>query len=263
MLEIIKEINNALNFYIKPQTFPVAIRMCAGAEGVPARARLPRRDLGTPVPLCQGIAMARRYGWTVAIGREDQGCPHAHYVLGFIRGQSYEDGSSGEKLGLGEKEYLAQLAGNVSRLEYGKYFCMLAAPLDKATFEPHIILVYGNPAQVARLVQGYSAITGKAVTTPATGGVACGSFIARTMNTDECQVILAGAGDRYFALTQDHELAFAMPWSKATMIIEGLSKGHESGMHRYPTPSSIRFNGVLPRVYERWAESLLDEDKSV
>jgi hypothetical protein len=79
------------------------------------------------------------------------------------------------------------------------------------------------------------------------------------MLTDECQIILAGAGDRYFALTQDHELAFTIPFSKVEGTIKGLEKGHKSGLHRYPTPSSLRLDGVLPDTYCRWTELLREE----
>lgn len=254
----LKEINDMLNFYIRPQTFPVAVRLYEASEKIPDKARIPKRDLGAAIPVCQGIGIARRYGWTVAISRDDQSCPHGLFVLGFIPGESYLDGSSAEAAGVGNRDDQARNAHNVSRLEYGKYKCVVAAPLQNATFEPHIILIYGDPAQIVRLVQGSFATTGKALDTPTMGGIACGSFIARTMLTDECQMILAGAGDRFFALTQDHELAFTIPWSKAEMVIKGMEKGHKSGT-RYPTPSAFRFDGALPPAYYRWTNILLTE----
>jgi uncharacterized protein (DUF169 family) len=256
-----KEINEKLNFYIRPQTFPVAIRLYGKSEKLPDKVRYPKRDLGSAIPVCQGTGLARRYGWTIAVGKEDQSCPHGFFVLGFTPGESYLDGSSGEEAGVGTREYVTSITRNVTRLPYGKYSFVVAAPLQSAAFDPHIILIYGDPAQIARLIQGAFVMTGRPVTTPAFGGVACGSFIARTMLTDECQVIMAGAGDRYFALTQDHELAFTIPWSKAEMVMEGLEKGHKTGW-RFPTPSVFRFDGVLPPAYYRWTDILRKEDKS-
>jgi uncharacterized protein (DUF169 family) len=255
----LKEVNEALNLYVRPQTFPVAVRMCPSSEELPDKARIPTKDMAAAITVCQGIGLARRYGWMIAISRDDESCPHGLFVLGFVPGKSYLDGSSGEAAGIGPREELARAARGLSRLEYGKYRYLLAAPLHSANFEPHLLIVYGNPAQVARLVQGAVALGGEAVSTPATGGIACSSLIARTMLTDECQIILAGAGDRYFALTQDHELAFTIPWSKVEPTIKGLEKGHNSGFHRYPTPSSFKLEGVLPAVYNRWTELLSEE----
>ena len=253
------KVNEALNLYIRPQTFPLAVKMCQSGEELPDKVRIPQRDMGTPIALCQGIGLARRYRWTIAIGKEDQSCPHAAFVSGFVPGKGYLDGSHAESVGLGPKERFAEIARGVSRLEYGKYSYVLIAPLEVANFEPHLIIVYGNPAQVARLVQGAVAIKGGFLTSTASGGIACSGLIARTMLTDECQFILAGAGDRYYALTQDHELAFTMPMSKVELTIQGLEMGHKSGLHRYPTLSSLRLEGVLPQVYYNWLDLLKRE----
>ncbi len=257
----LKTVNEALNLYVRPQTFPLAIRMCQSGEELPDKVRIPQRDMGTAIALCQGIGLARRYGWTIAIGRDDQSCPHAAFVLGFVPGKGYLDGSYGESIGMGPKERLAQIAQNISRLEYGKYSYLLAAPLNIANFEPHLIIVYGNPAQVARLVQGAVALEGGILTSTAGVGIACSGFIARTMLTDECQFVLAGAGDRYFALTQDDELAFTMPLSKVESTIQGLETGHKSGLHRYPTPSALKLEQGLPSIYYRWLELLKKEEE--
>lgn len=255
----LQDVNEALNFYVRPQTFPLAIRMCQSSEELPNKTRIPKRDLGISVTVCQGIAMARRYGWIIAIGKEDQSCPHGAFVLGFVPGKGYLDGSYAETVGLDTRERFAKSAQALSRLEYGKYSYLLAAPLHTATFEPHFVLIYGNPAQVARLVQGAVALTGGALTSTAGGGIACSGLIARTMLTDQCQFILAGAGDRYFALTQDHELAFTMPMSKVESTIQGLETGQKSGQHRYPTPSFLRFEGQLPPVYYKFLDLLKKE----
>ncbi|MCX7634570.1 MAG: DUF169 domain-containing protein [Syntrophales bacterium] len=255
----VKEVNDALNLYIRPQTFPVAIRLYEKGEQLPEKVRIPSRDLGTAIPICQAVALARRYGWSVAIGKDDESCPHGYYVLGFTSGKSYRDGTSGVAAGVGSLEDVTRITTNVTGLPYGKYTAMVAAPLQNSPFDPHIILLYGDPAQIARLIQGAFLATGKPVTTPVFGGVACGSYLARTMLSDECQVVVSGAGDRFFALTQDHEMAFSIPYSKVEMVIKGLEKGHKSGW-RFPTPSMFRFQEVLPPAYYKWTEILRKEE---
>jgi len=257
----LKEVNEALNLYVRPQTFPLAIKMCQSGEELPDKARIAKRDLGIQVTVCQGIAMARRYGWTIAIGKEDQCCPHGAFVLGFVPGKGYLNGSFAESVGLMTKEQFKKTAQALSRLEYGKYSYLLAAPLHIATFEPHLILLFGNPAQVARLVQGTVAMTGGVLTSTAGSGIACSGFIARTMLTNQCQFILSGAGDRYFALTQDHELANTIPISKLESTIQGLDMGNRSGMHRYPTPSFLRFEGQLPPAYYKFLDLLKKQEQ--
>jgi len=78
-----KQISDALNQYVRPQTFPVAIRMCTSEEELPEKVRLPLRDVGTNVSLCHAIAMARRYGWTLAVDKY-QTCYAAGISMGFL-----------------------------------------------------------------------------------------------------------------------------------------------------------------------------------
>jgi uncharacterized protein (DUF169 family) len=256
----IKKTAGALNLFLRPQTDPVAVRMCVSSDELPEKARRPKRDLGISVPVCQGLAMARRYGWTVAVGKEDQACPHGHAVMGFVPKELYANGILAEEAGVGKKEAFAQGAKALTTLEYGKYRYLLVAPLEKAEFEPDFIMFFGNPAQTARLVQALTFKSDTLLHFVAGGGRACSVFIARTILTEECQVVLAGAGDRYFALTQDHEMAFTIPVSRAEEVVEGLEMSHRAGL-RYPTPSWLRFEGQLPPAYYKFSDLLLQEGR--
>lgn len=255
----LKNMAEAFNLFLRPQSFPLAIRMCESGEKLPDKARLPKRDLGISVPVCQGLAMARRYGWTVAVGKEDQVCPHGHAVMGFVSRKRYADGKLAEAAGVSKKEVFARDAENLSTLEYGKFAYLLAAPLEKTTFTPHYIIFYGNPAQIVRLIQAKTFKSGKLLNFVAGSGRACSLFIARTLLTDECQVILSGAGDRYFAMTQDHEMAFTIPVRHAKEVIEGLEASHKAGW-RYPTPSWLRFEGQMPPEYYKFNDLLFEVD---
>ena len=73
----VKTADRELQTYIRPQTFPVAIRMLRPGEPIPERARRPARDFKKLSMNCQVIDMARRYGWTIALTREDTSAPSA------------------------------------------------------------------------------------------------------------------------------------------------------------------------------------------
>lgn len=252
-------VNEALNKYIRPQSFPLAVRMCDSEPEFRENVRLPKRDFGILVTVCQGLAMARRYGWTIAIGKDDQVCPHGHAVLGWVASRGYLDGSLAEKAGLGPREKFAKDVLSLDVLEYEKYTHLLAAPIDKAEFDPHFILVFGNPAQVALLVQSAASAEGGPLHFIGRGGIGCSLSIARTMVTEDCQVVLSGAGDRCFALTQDHEMAFTIPVNKLDSVIEGLGRSHRMGQ-RYPTPAWLRFEGQLPAEFYKFTKLLKETD---
>lgn len=245
----LQKIDEALNFCIRPQTFPVAVKMVRSAGEIPAKARMPKRDLGVTMPVCQGIALARRYGWTLALGKEDMLCPLGALTLGFVPAKDrFLDGSFNIPFWVKNQDVRAKICQNVPRLEPGKYTHLIAAPLNRADFEPQVIIVYGNPAQISRLIQSAICGTGESIVSSSMGGFACGEEITAPILTDQCRYIVVGGGDRAMAQAQDHELAFAIPITKAEALIEGLESTHKAGM-RYPTPSFLTFQGQFPPAF--------------
>ncbi len=247
-----KEINEAVTTYLWPQTFPLAVRMCQ-ADELPERVRLPMRDLGFKVALCQAITMARRYGWVVAQALEDSTCSLGALSLGFLfPKKGWLDGSFGETLGQ-DRETAAASAQNLPRLEYGRYTHVLIAPLERTVFEPQVIVVYGSPAQMMRLIQGRLNAEGRPLSFDVSSGASCANCIALPIVADECQLVMLGPGERINCSAQDSEMAVAIPMSKVDQVVSGLEAGHRSGILRYPTPNYLRFQPQHPpHIMKLW-----------
>lgn len=242
----LQKINEALNTYIRPGTFPVAVKMASSADEVPGKARMPKRDFGVTMAVCQGIAIARRLGWIMAMGKEDMLCPLGAISLGLLTAkEKFLDGTFNVPFWLKSQELRAKMNRNLPRLEYGKYSHVVMAPLHRAEFEPQVIIVYGNPAQISRLIQSVVYSTGEPIVTSTAGGFACGGEITVPILTDKCQALLIGGGDRAIAQADDHEVAFSTPVSKIEAIIEGLEATHKAGT-RYPTPSFLMYQAQFP-----------------
>ena len=79
----VKTADKELQTYIRPQTFPVAIRMLKPGEPIPERAKRPARDFKKLSMACQVIDMSRRYGWMIALTREDHICSLGITAIGF------------------------------------------------------------------------------------------------------------------------------------------------------------------------------------
>jgi uncharacterized protein (DUF169 family) len=58
----IQTLHQALTTHVRPETFPVAVRMVPTGEELPPRTKRLARDLDIQVTTCQGIAFSRRYG---------------------------------------------------------------------------------------------------------------------------------------------------------------------------------------------------------
>ena len=256
----LKTISEALDQYVRPQTFPVAIGLIDSAGGIPGRARMPKRDLGFPIALCQGVALARRYGWLVALSNEDMLCPLGALALGFVPAkEKFLDGSFGVPFWVKDQSVRAKMAQALPRLETGKYSHILAAPINRADFEPQVIVIYGNPAQIARLIQAAIYASGEPVASSSYGGFACAEEITRPIMTQQCRFIVTGGGDRAIAQAHDDEMSFAMPMSRAKEMVDGLEATHKAGM-RYPTPSFLTFKADFPVVFDQLTKYLRQDN---
>jgi len=56
---------------LRLKTFPVAVKFLKDKSNFPDKTRQPSAVLGKRVTICQGVTMARVYGWTVGLTRED------------------------------------------------------------------------------------------------------------------------------------------------------------------------------------------------
>lgn len=259
----LKQVNDALNQYLRPQTFPVAIRMCASENELPEKVRHPLRDLGISISLCHAVAMARRYGWTIAIDKTVS-CYVPAISLGFVQPtQDIVDGSLQERLKLWgmNKEKAAAAIKEIPKFEYGKYQYVVIAPLDRTTFEPDVIMLYSSPAQIWVLMSVYLNSHNKSgLDVRLTTGAGCTTYITKAILTQEAQFALVGTGERLVPHPQDYECAFSIPFSKIEKTIKGLETNYRTGVFRYPIPTFMRYSSQHPPGYPEMRAHLLGED---
>ena len=68
---------------LRLKTFPVAVKFLKDKSTFPEKTRQPSMILGKRVTICQGVTMARTYGWTVGLTKEDLICVPAMIAFGF------------------------------------------------------------------------------------------------------------------------------------------------------------------------------------
>jgi len=255
----LKKLDLALTEHLRPGTFPLAVRMVNRDETLPDRTRRPKEQFGHTVAICQTFSIARRYGWQLAVGAEDVGCPLALTAFGFK--PMTETFACGEMCGgmfTESNEAGAKTEAEVPKFSFAQYKYLLTAPIGRATFEPHLYLVYGNSAQTMRLMTALLWKKGGYIHSRFSGRLDCADICIETMQTGKPQVILPCYGDRVFGLTQDHEMAMAIPAGEEEELIEGFSGTHKGGI-RYPTPSYLQYEPRFPshyyKLFDDWNES--------
>ncbi len=245
----IKELEQALTKFIRPLTFPLAIKMLKSEEEIPEKTRRPFQQMKKKIAICQGIGMARKLGWAVAMGKEDMQCALGAAPFGFFKNVQYwDEGNMAAGMFTASQEAGKKEEDLIDRFGHGEYSHILVAPLNRTAFEPDLFMMYGNPAQMMRLIQGALFNQGGAVQSSSMGRLGCSAIIT-VLKNDECRYIVPGNGDRIFGMTQDHEMAFMIPASKVDDVLEGLVSTHKTGV-RYPITSFFNFQATFPPSYQ-------------
>jgi len=254
-----KEILVALERFLRPQTFPLTVKFLkSGTEAAP-HTKFPKKHLGIQIMPCQGLTMARRYGWSIGMTVEDLKCGTGIIVLGFVEAPpGYYEGKFDLTPSTQGAEVRSVRLEAMDRLPLNQGGCAVVSPLFRNDFEPDLYLVYGTPAQILRLVQASLFSKGGYLHFKSAGGASCAETFAAPMVHDQCTLILIGNGERIFAHAEDHELCFAIPRSKIADTLEGLQATHDGGQ-RYPIPFNVRFEPDLPERYMKLTKTIKGE----
>ncbi len=237
-----RKIGQSLEELLRLQTYPLAIKFVQDESEFPEKTRRPEQKIA----VCQALTISRRWGWTMGITENDSGCPGASLTYGWTKLIDEETlaqfflaaGYASDEIGV------QTFMENIDRLPSGKYRGIIASPLTRTRIIPDIILVYGNPAQIMRLIQGAMYKEGKTLANNLSGIMAsCTSGIIQTFNTGEYQVIVPGNGDRVFAMTYDDEMLFTIPAEKAEDVINGMKAQRFA---KYPIPVNLPMPPPFP-----------------
>lgn len=259
-MELAKELLGVVEKYLRPITFPVAVKLADKPLDLP-KYRSPVRTFGNRIAVCQAIGLARRWGWRIHYTEEDHTCPGSYMFFGYT--SVPEDVREGRRFHAptyaATPEIGKEIQKNMHHLEKDSIHSLYITPLAKADFVPDVVLVYGNSAQIVRLIQAAVYSDGGAVESKFIGRGACGSSIVLPYKNNECNVIIPGSGERLFAILEDNELLFSIPYTKFPSIIDGLTETHKKTASRIPTP----FMGMtqFPVFPESYLEAAQDFDK--
>lgn len=249
-----------LEKHLRVNTFPLGIKSFKSGEPLPEKVKVPSKHLGVKVAICQAISISRRYGWAMAFSGEDISCPIAKAAFGFEeRNEYYTSGKLADGMYASCGEAGAKFEEALAKYDIGEYAYVVSAPLARANFLPDTVLVYGNSAQVLRLLNACLYKRGGSLTSDFSGRGDCTDIVIKGKKSGEPQVILPCYGDRIFGMASDDEMAFTFPFGMGEEIVLGLEKTHAGGV-RYPVPIYLRFQAEYPKSYQE-LEKLWEEDK--
>ena len=249
MKKDIEEFSMAIVKQLGVTTMPVAIKLVKESESPPPKTKYPVKDLGHRIAVCQGMTLARTLGWTIAFRKEDHACPLSSVFLGHVSPAPLLEGAIAGYY-QDQDECGRKMEQSFPRWPMNSIRETWLCPMKRCDFEPDLAVVYGNPAQILLLIQASNFRLGPGVKSSSSGRGGCATWIAGVHQSEECTYMIPGPGERIFAGTQDHEMSFAIPYSKFENVIKGLQHVTEKGAFRYPVPNlAILARPEMPEKY--------------
>jgi uncharacterized protein (DUF169 family) len=244
---------------LRLKTAPIAVRFLRAGETFPENCRRPSTHLGKRITICQAVTMARVYSWEIGLDKEDLVCVPAMITFGFTRASRPMDTLAKLFCDVGFAENAdgasKETAGMFS-LEKENQRGILLGPLQKAEYEPDTVCMYGNPAQIMRLVQAWTFHSGSRVDGHFGGKVECTEYLLAPFKTGMPRIAIPGMGDRIFSMTQDEEMVFALPGGAMENLVIGLRNAGRKIGARYPITFYQNFQPEFPKPYKVVADEL-------
>jgi uncharacterized protein (DUF169 family) len=212
----VKEFNHygeELEKVFQLRTSPVAVKMLETEADIPEGALRPKKDHNYHLAQCQAFALSRKEGTTVAMLKEDHWCPAALMAYGMAPRPT---GMNPTRMHPNES------------FEEGKYIGILTAPLETATFEPDVVIIYSNTAQLRNLLlsAGPDAV---ANTNGRFFPPSCAHAVVSPMLKGGYWVVIPDPGEYQRALCEEGEMMFAAPADKMAGLMESLDKSKDFG----------------------------------
>lgn len=232
------------------KSFPVAFKLLEDKKalgGIPYVRRLKHSST-----LCQLINLARNFDWTVGADADDflgQSCAS---VIGLAEIPEFmKNGTFRSIVWTKSRADGKKYENSIPRVPVGRYQAVVMAPLVYNPFEPDMILIYANPAQMMLLINSLQFEDYEVMQFYCVGETSCADAIARCYLDRKPSLAIPCYGERRYGHAQDDELVMALPAGMMGKALKGMEALYRRGI-RYPISyagAELDLAGAFPAAY--------------
>lgn len=189
---------------------------------------------------CQVPDMVRVHGLTIGLtndGKMGDRCMSFCGLVDYTNEKMYESAATLATTWFGSPEESLQQQRDCYRIPATE--AIVLAPLAEGKFDPDVILIYANAAQIMMTMCGLQKQKYERIWSSFVSEGNCGNSLAQCFVTGKPALSMASYGERCFGQVLDDELILALPPSYMERTILGLKKLAMKGL-KYP----IRFMGA-------------------
>ena len=226
--ELIKRMERLLRL----KAFPIAFKLLEKKEDLDKTPFLRRPE--KQVTLCQLLNLVRNFDWTVGAEVGDFMTPSCPSIIGLQElPDTYKDGTFRNIVWTATKADGKRFEQSIPRLPVGKYEAVALAPLIYNPFDPDIVMIYANPAQIMMLVNALQFKDYEVIDFHCVGESSCSDSIVRCYQTGKPNIGIPCYGERRYGHAQDDEMVMALPPAMMSKALAGLEALFRRGV-RYP-----------------------------
>ena len=239
------------------KSFPVAFKMLENKEDL---EKIPfMRRVSHKATLCQLINLVKGFDWTVGADAEDFISVMCPSIIGLADIPEFmTDGTFRSIVWSKSRADGKKFENSIPRLDTGKYEAVAMAPLVYNPFDPDIVLIYANPAQMMLLINSLQFEDYEVMQFFCVGESSCSDAIVRCYRTGKPSLTIPCYGERRYGHAQDDELVMALPAELIDKALSGMEALYKRGI-RYPISyagAEVDVTPAFPAAYG--SEAMLD-----
>ena len=223
-IEKLNSIGNELKSLLELKGSPVAVKLIPAGKENDIIAHYPKLD--HQIRHCQIADHVRRTGDVFYTTLEEQQCKGGAAALGLTKlsdkvksGEFYCDSLHHFETVEAAKKTVDQ----ISFLEPHSNSIALYSPLEKATFDPDVVIFICTPKQAMLLTQGYGYKNGGKVESSFAGKQSlCSDAVAQVVLTGKPNLTIGCSGSRSYTKITDDELIYSIPAKDLEKTVIGL-----------------------------------------
>ena len=221
-----------LELLMRLKSFPVAFKLFEDKE---ALSEIPFiRRMNYKSTLCQLINLVKSFDWTVGADVDDFMSAVCPSIIGLTDIPDYmKDGTFRSIVWTKSRADAKKYEDAIPRLPVGKYEAVALAPLVYNPFDPDIVLIYANPAQMMLLINSLQFEEYEVMQFYCVGETSCSDAIARCYLNRKPALSIPCYGERRYGHAQDDELVMAIPVEMMDKALNGMEALYRRGI-RYP-----------------------------
>ncbi|MDY6835644.1 MAG: DUF169 domain-containing protein [Chloroflexota bacterium] len=246
-----------LESLLRLQTFPVAFKLLESEEELSGNRWVRRLD--RTATLCQLITLVRTFDWTVGATAQELGLSMCSTIIGLAEvPEPVKDGTFRSIVWTKTKEDGKKYEESIPRIPTGKYKAVLMAPLVYNPFDPDIVLIYANPAQMILMINALQFEDYERLQFFCVGESSCSDAIAQCYISGKPSLAIPCFGERRYGSAQDHELVMALPPAMVEKVDRNLQELYKRGV-RYPIPYVGAQLDPAPGMPMAYAQAIVGE----